>query len=162
MLLWRSCNASLSHIFDGTGGVLFAGRWHSCGQPVTYSSTAPSLTLLERLVHVQDPDLLPPLAIVAYEMPDDLAIEEVAVDALPTDWREDMVLTRKRGDAWIGSLRTVLLRVPSAIVPLPDIPDRNVVINHRHPDIRHIGIAHIHQPFALDVRLLRHPGRIMP
>jgi RES domain-containing protein len=159
MILWRSCNASLASAFDGTGGVLFAGRWHSQGQPVTYSSTAPSLTLLERLVHVQHPDLLPPLAIVAYEMPDDLAIEEVPLGRLPADWPENMVLTRQLGDAWIASARTVLLRVPSVIIPLPDIPDRNIVINHRHPDVGRIGIRHVHQPFALDVRLLRRSDR---
>jgi RES domain-containing protein len=161
MILWQSCNASLSHVFDGTGGMLFAGRWHSPGQPVTYSSTVPSLTLLERVAYVEDPDLLPPLAVVAYEMPDDLAIEEVPFDMLPADWRENMVLTRQLGDAWIASVRTALLRVPSVIIPLPDIPDRNIVINHRHPDIGRIGIRYVHQPFALDVRLLRRPDRTM-
>jgi RES domain-containing protein len=161
MILWRSCNASLSRLFDGTGGVLFAGRWHSRGQPITYSATAPSLTLLERLVHVEDPDLLPPLAIVAYEMPDELAVEEVPLDTLPADWRENMVVTRQIGDAWIASAHTALLRVPSVILPLPDIPDRNIVINHRHPDIARIGIRHVHQPFTLDARLLRHPSRTM-
>lgn len=158
MILWRSCNASLSGIFDGTGGMLSAGRWHSRGQPITYSASVPSLTLLERLVHVEDPDLLPPLAIVAYEAPDDLPMEEVSLAALPPDWRDDSVLTRRLGDAWIGSKRAPLLRVPSAILPLPDLPDRNIVINHGHADIRHIKVSRVHQPFALDARLLRRPG----
>jgi RES domain-containing protein len=155
MIFWRSCKASLSSSFDGTGGLLFAGRWHSRGQPITYSSSAPSLTLLERLVHVEDPDLLPPLAVVSYEAPDDLAIEEVPLAKLPSDWRDDVVLTRKLGDEWISSKRTALLRVPSAIIPLPDIPDRNIVINHGHTDSRQIKISGVHQPFALDARLLR-------
>lgn len=155
MILWRSCNASLAHVFDGTGGVLFAGRWHSRGQPITYSATTPALTLLERLVHVEDPDLLPPLAIVAYETPDDLAIEEVSLATLPADWQEDMVLTRKLGDTWIASMRTVLLRVPSVIIPLAEIPERNIAINHRHPEAGRIGIRRVHQPFTLDARLLR-------
>jgi RES domain-containing protein len=143
------------------GGVLFAGRWHSRGQPITYGATVPSLTLLERLAHVEDPDLLPPLAIVAYEMPDDLANEEVSLEALPADWREDVVLTRNLGDAWIGAMRTALLRVPSVIVPLPGIAERNIVINHRHPDAGRIGIRRVQRPFALDARLLRRPGRTM-
>jgi RES domain-containing protein len=158
MILWRSCSASLSGIFDGTGGVLFAGRWHSQGQPITYSSSAPSLTLLERLVHVEDPDLLPALAVVSYEVPDDLATEEVSLTALPSDWRDNLVMTRTLGDMWIRSKRTPLLRVPSAIVPLPDIPDRNIVINHAHADSRRIRISRVHQPFALDARLLRRSG----
>lgn len=158
MILWRSCNASLSGIFDGTGGVLFAGRWHTKEQRIIYSSSAPSLTLLERLVHVEDPDLLPPLAVVAYEAPDDLEMEEVSLAELPSDWRDDVVLTRSRGDAWIRSKRTALLRVPSAIIPLPDVPDRNIVINHEHADSRHIKISRVHKPFSFDARLLRRSG----
>lgn len=158
MILWRSCSASLSGIFDGTGGVLFAGRWHSQGQPITYSSSAPSLTLLERLVHVEDPDLLPTLAVVAYEAPDDLETEDVPLAQLPSDWRDNAVLTRTLGDTWIKSRRTPLLRVPSAIIPLPDIPDRNIVINHAHTDIRHIKISRVHQPFSFDARLIRRMG----
>lgn len=156
MILWRSCNASISGVFDGTGGLLAAGRWHSRGQAITYSSSVPSLTLLERLVHVDDPALLPPLAVVAYEAPDELETEEVALAALPVDWRDDTILTRKLGDEWIRSKRTPLLHVPSAILPLPDIPDRNIIINHAHPDIRHINILRTHTPFAFDARLLRH------
>jgi RES domain-containing protein len=162
MILWRSCNASLSGFFDGTGGRLAAGRWHSRGQAITYSSSAPSLTLLERLVHVDDPALLPPLAVVAYDVPDNLETEEVALSALPADWRDDAVLTRKLGDQWIRENRTPLLRVPSAILPLPDVPDRNIVINHAHADVRRIRILQTHQPFAFDARLLRRLGPAAP
>jgi RES domain-containing protein len=162
MVLWRSCNASLSGVFDGTGGLLFAGRWHSRGQAVTYGSTAPALTLLERLVHVEDPDLLPPLAVIRYEMPDELAVEEISLEALADDWRDNVVLTRKLGDEWIASRRTPLMRVPSAILPLADVPDRNIVINHRHADSRRIKIARVHQPFAFDARLLRRPEAPAP
>lgn len=162
MILWRSCNASLSGFFAGDSGTFNAGRWHSQGQAVTYSSTAPSLTLLERLVHVEDPALLPPLAVVAYDVPDDLETEEVALSALPADWRDDMVLTRKLGDRWIKENRTPLLRVPSAIIPLPDIPDRNIVINHSHAGVQRISILRTHQPFAFDARLLRRLGPTAP
>lgn len=155
MVLWRSCNASLSGFFDGTGGMIAAGRWHSQGQAITYSSSAPSLTLLERLVHVEDPALLPPLAVIAYDAPDALETEDVDISALPADWRDDLVLTRRLGDAWIRSNRTPLLRVPSAILALPDVPDRNLIINHAHPGVRHIKILRTHQPFAFDARLLR-------
>ncbi len=162
MILWRSCNASLLGSFNGTGGMLAAGRWHSKGRTVSYSSSAPSLTLLERLVHVEDPALLPPLAVVAYEVPDGVAEEEVELSALPPNWRDDVVVTRSLGDEWIRSNRTPLLRVPSAIVPLPDIPDRNIVINHAHADARRIKILRTHQPFAFDERLLRVPGPTNP
>ncbi len=162
MILWRSCNASVSGFFNGAGGMFAAGRWHSQGQAVTYSSSAPSLTLLERLVHVDDPALLPPLAVIAYDVPDDLETEDVALLTLPPDWRDDVVFTRRLGDQWIRSNRTPLLRVPSAILPLPDVPDRNIVINHAHADVRRIGTLRTHQPFAFDARLLRRLGPARP
>jgi RES domain-containing protein len=162
MILWRSCNASLLGFFDGTGGMLAAGRWHSKGQAITYSSSAPSLTLLERLVHVDDPALLPPLAVVAYEVPDEIETEEVALSALPPDWRDDVALTRRLGDEWVRSKRTPLLRVPSAILPLPDVPDRNIIISHGHVDARRIRILRTHQPFAFDACLLHRLGPTDP
>jgi hypothetical protein len=81
--------------------------------------------------------------------------EDVELSNLPTDWRDDIVLTRTLGDEWIRSKRAPLLRVPSAILPLPGVPDRNIIINHAHADVRRIRILRTHQPFAFDARLLR-------
>ena len=113
-------------------------------------------------MHVDDPVLLPPLAVVADDVPDDLETEEVALSALPADGRDDVVLTRKLGDHWISENRSPLLGVPSAILPLPDVPDRNIVINHAHADVRRIRILQTHQPFAFDARLLRRLGPAAP
>src|SRR6185312_11777946 len=99
------------------------------------------------------------MAVVAYEAPDDIATDEIALGGLASDWREDIVLTRKLGDGWIKSARTALLRVPSAIVPLPDIPDRNIVINHQHPESQRIRISRVHRHFSFDARLFRRSGQ---
>jgi len=91
-----------------------------------------------------------------------LETEEVALAALPADWRDDVVLTTKLGDQWIRENRSPLLREPSPILPLPDVPDRNIVINHAHADVRRIRILQRHQPFAFDPRPLRRLGRATP
>jgi hypothetical protein len=50
----------------------------------------------------------------------------------------------------------VLLFVPSVIVPIAKVPDRNVLINHRVYDAASIKIVEI-APFTLDPRLFRLP-----
>jgi len=45
-------------------GLLHSGRWNTRGRPITYCSTVPSLTALEKQVHVTDASLLPPLMLV--------------------------------------------------------------------------------------------------
>jgi RES domain-containing protein len=153
MLLWRLSGVQHAQAFDGGYGLLFDGRWNSAGHPVTYCATSPSLCILEKLVHVEDPALLPPLRMVRYDVPDDLPVETIALAGLPDSWTRLEQLTQQRGDEWHASLRTPLLRAPSAIVPLDGSPDMNFVINHRHPAIGQIRLVR-NEPFSLDIRLL--------
>jgi RES domain-containing protein len=153
MWLWRLSGRQHADAFDGGYGLLFDGRWNTIGHAVTYCATSPSLCVLEKLVHIEDPGLLPDLVMLTYDVPDDLAREIVTLDDLPTDWPQQETLTQQRGDTWHRSRATPLLQVPSAVVPLVGSPDQNVLINHAHPDvaaIRRVASA----SFALDARLL--------
>jgi RES domain-containing protein len=132
---------------------LFDGRWNTVGHAVTYCATSPSLCVLEKLVHIENPLLLPDLVMVTYEAPDNIEVETIEVESLPSDWRMREGWTQRRGDAWHEGRATPLLRVPSAIVPLSGSPDMNVVINHHHPaahEIRRRGV----ERFVFDARLL--------
>lgn len=149
MLLWRLSGAQQARAFDGGYGLLFDGRWNTIGHPVTYCATSPALCVLEKLVHVEDPMLLPELTMVRYDAPDDLATETRGLTDLPADWRQQESWTQQQGDQWHDSLSTPLLRVPSAIVPLDQSPDLNVLINHHHPAAARISIVAIN-PFVLD------------
>jgi RES domain-containing protein len=133
--------------------MLFEGRWNTVGHAVTYCATSPSLCVLEKLVHVEDPALLPELDMVTYEVPDETGIDTVGLDDLPTDWRRRQEWTQEKGDEWYRSRSNVLLFVPSVIVAVRESPDLNVLINHSHPGavaIRISGLA----PFAFDPRLI--------
>ncbi len=152
MLLWRLSGKQHAQAFDGGYGLLFDGRWNQAGNAVTYSATSPSLCVLEKLVHVEDPKLLPELVMVAYDVPDTLGFDAIGLDDLPEDWRRQEALTQRLGEQWRRSLTQALLRVPSAIVPLEGSPDMNVLINHTHPGIGAIAI-HSLTPFSLDPRL---------
>ena len=69
MLLWRLSGLRHASAFDGGYGLLFDGRWNTVGHAVTYCATSPSLCVLEKLVHVEDPALLPELAMITLRRP---------------------------------------------------------------------------------------------
>lgn len=152
MILWRLSGRHHARAFDGGYGLLYDGRWNTIGHAVTYCATSPSLCVLEKLVHVEDPGLLPALVMVRYEASDSLAADTIAITDLPDEWRLQESWTQQQGDAWHDDRRTPLLRVPSAIVPLDGSPDTNVLINHRHPAAARVNLVQA-EPFVLDPRL---------
>jgi RES domain-containing protein len=154
MLLWRLSGVQHANAFDGGYGLLFDGRWNTVGHAVTYCATSPSLCVLEKLVHIEDPALLPALVMVTYEGPDAIETETITLADLPPDWRFQETLTQQRGDAWHKAGSSPLLLVPSVIVPLAESPDLNVVINHTHPGVAGIQLRTIHR-YRLDPRLFR-------
>jgi len=154
MRLWRLSSARRARDFDGGYGLSNSGRWNSVGRPVTYCATVPSLAALEQRVHVTDPGLLPPQVMVEYEAPDDIAARAIALSDLPADWIARETHTQHLGDQWLHAMTGGLLIVPSVVVPLANAPDRNVLVNHRHPAAA--GIVMVAQtPFSLDPRLFR-------
>ncbi|MBV8472754.1 MAG: RES family NAD+ phosphorylase [Hyphomicrobiales bacterium] len=152
MILWRLSGERHAKAFDGGYGLLFDGRWNTVGHAVTYCATSPSLCVLEKLVHIEDPDLLPALVMVRYAVPDSFGVETITLGDLPARWRREESLTQQRGDHWHEAAATPLLRAPSAIVPLDGSPDMNVLINHRHPAAAEITLIAA-EAFALDGRL---------
>jgi RES domain-containing protein len=152
MRLWRLSSERHARDFDGGYGLANDGRWNSRGRPVTYCSTVASLTALEKRVHVTDPALLPPQALLAYEMPDDVTSRTIAIDDLPPDWTLRETHTQAIGDQWLDSKMEVLLFVPSVILPIASVLDRNVLINHRAAEAAVIQIAEV-IPFVFDPRL---------
>ena len=152
MILWRLSGKRHAQSFDGGYGLLYDGRWNTAGHAVTYCATSPSLCVLEKLVHVQDPELLPELVMVRYEVPNGVGVETISIAELPKSWWLQESWTRQHGDQWHAALATPLLRVPSAIVPLDGSPDMNVLVNHRHAAAAEITIVAA-ESFVLDARL---------
>ena len=154
MRLWRLSSTRRARDFTGGYGLLHSGRWNTAGRPVTYCSTVPSLAALEKRVHATDPALLPPQSMVEYEAPDDLQRRIVELNELTPDWVRREVDTQKLGDQWLDSMAESLLIVPSVIMPLSNVPDRNILINHRHADAARIKILRV-VSFDLDPRLFQ-------
>jgi RES domain-containing protein len=152
MRFWRLSSLRRARDFDSGYGISNSGRWNTSGRPVTYCSTVPSLAALEKRVHVADTRLLPPQAMVEYAVPDDVGVHIMSIGDLPSDWTARETYTQKVGDEWLAKCTDVILVVPSVIMPIARAPDRNALINHRHPDSARIMIAAV-TSFTLDPRL---------
>jgi RES domain-containing protein len=148
VILWRISNhASL----DGAGALKTSGRWHSRGRRIVYCAESPAAALLEILVHfeIDLPDLPRRYRLLKIEVPDDAGRERVNVADLAADWIHNPIATRAAGDAWLRESRSLLLAVPSAIVPSTD----NVLINPAHPGA--IGVRLVEtSEHAIDPRLI--------
>ena len=83
MRLWRLSTLQFADAFDGGYGLRFDGRWNTVGRPVTYAATSPSLCVLEKLVHVEAPALLPSRAMVSFEVPDEVPFARRVVEEPP-------------------------------------------------------------------------------
>jgi RES domain-containing protein len=137
--------------FSGQGAARYPGRWNSLGVPVVYLATTMAVGILEILVHVPDRRYLSAYVAIAVEIPDAL-IEPL--EHLPNDWRRlpepYPESTQRLGTAWVQSLRSLALQVPSAIVP----SEFNLVLNPKHPDMPKLTFGQP-EPLNLDPRLLR-------
>lgn len=122
------------------------GRWHRPGQTTVYTAGSLALAVLEVLVHLHHPRSLQGYVWLSLELPD-AGIETPT--ALPDGWdaRPYTAASVTYGSRWFAERRSVGLKVPSVIVPEP-----NVVINPAHPDFDPTQIEGPH-PLAWDVRL---------
>lgn len=150
MKLYRIAKTRNIRDMSGEGARLHGGRWNEKGVPVIYAATSPSLAALEFLVHV--PIVLAPrdLSICRFELPDDVSVTRLRRSRLPDDWRENPpgAGTQAIGSKWAVAGKTLLLLVPSVIVP----DESNVLINPLRPEFR--GIKKRVQKFEFDPRLV--------
>lgn len=140
--------------FDGEGARRYGGRWNPIGTPAVYLASHRSLAVLEILANLERTDAL--AGFVFFEVRfDERAVERLDPQRLPANWRraEPPSALARLGVAWAAEARSLLLEVPSAVVP----PETNLVLNPRHPDIGSIEIGDA-EPFDLDARLLESAG----
>lgn len=109
------------------------GRWNDEKQAVVYSAPTIAIAVLETAAHIDDAGLPLNRFLVEINVPDDVwALHEVATLAsLPAAWSAipSGRASVKVGSAWLTSLRTPILLVPSVIVP----EEFAALINPLHP-----------------------------
>lgn len=155
--VWRICTKRhLRVAFSGEGAGLNGGRWNSPGTPIVYTAATQSLAALEILVHTADPNDLIDLGYVSVPVEvEEAMISEVT--KLPGNWKSypAPISTMRLGDAWVRAKTSVVLRVPSVVIP----SESNFLLNPTHPDFQSLSIGKP-IPFAFDQRL--GPARKLP
>jgi RES domain-containing protein len=146
MVLWR---ISRHRDLSGTGGLKAAGRWHYAGHPIVYLAETPAAALFEVCVHTSANDVPPEFTLLRIEGPD-VEAPSINIDALHEDWRTRLEATRDLGTAWLEKNESVLLRVPSAIVP----ETLNCLFNPSHRQAAEFRIVEA-LAYPFDARLKR-------
>jgi len=136
--------------FDGEGARLHGGRWNSPGTRVAYASDSIALATLEVLAHLQSTAVLQAYSVVSLSFPDE-SVELLTTSLLPARWRRFPSPPENQaiGDQWVAQGRSLILRVPSAIIPSA----ANFLINPSHPEFAKVVIGRPER-FAFDRRLL--------
>ena len=139
----------------GDGGRKAGARWHTASSRIVYLAESPMAALVETLVHLEveseeTPDFYTLLKI---SVPDGLSIRSLNPPA-ESDWKHNLELTRRLGDAWLASLETSLARVPSVLAP----QTWNYLLNPEHPDAKMIEVAEVIKE-RFDNRLFRFSSR---
>lgn len=135
--------------FSGEGAGTYGGRWNSRGRLAVYTSGTLSLAALETLVHLNPPIALPYL-VYPVEF-DAKLVHRPDPASLPSGWRSSPVpaVIQRVGDQWLEKMISVVLAVPSAIIP----QETNYILNPAHRDFRKIRIMKPDR-FVFDSRLL--------
>ena len=152
MKLFRIAKEQHARDLSGVGARLYGGRWNHKGVAVVYASESRALTALEYLVHVPMSTIPRDLEIMELVIPKRIIPENIDPADLPPKWREypPPQSLATLGSNWVHSNRSLLLRVPSAVVE----NEFNVLINPKHEDLKRIRtIGPVR--FEFDSRLLK-------
>ena len=149
---WRiTKNKYQDSAFTGEGAEIAGGRWNSQGTRIVYASSSASLSILEILVHLESSSVLSSYSVIPFHF-DESLVSELKKGDLPGGWatHPPPVASQRIGDSWVHDQASLLLKVPSVVVPL----ESNYILNPAHPDIDKIKVGHP-VPLPLDERLTR-------
>jgi len=151
MDVYRIASALYIKDLTGIGPKTYGGRWNYRGIPAIYTSETRALAALEFLVHIRT-RTSDNLRIVSISIPDSIVPLEFPIETLPKGWRDHPPPFKlaEMGTDWLKSLKSLLLRVPSAVIP----NEFNIIINPIHKDMKYVKISHV-EDFTYDKRL--HP-----
>jgi RES domain-containing protein len=150
MLLYKIAEEQFADDLSGEGARLYGGRWNPKGVPMIYLAESVALAVLEVLVRLSTPKHYHR---IIYSIPDVSSIETLTVEELPPNWLLPYPNPRliEFGKLWAREKRSLLLRVPSAVVRGEGW---NYLVNPLHPEFTSVTISNI-SPFEYDTRLIK-------
>lgn len=130
-------------------------RWNADNEFVLYSGASRSLATLELCVRKNSIQTALHYEIMVLSISDnEELINKVQKEDLPNNWRDTATTPdelRKIGSEWYTSKKTLIMQVPSVIIP----QEYNYIININHPDFRDQNIKLVRtEEFFWDDRLL--------
>ena len=151
-IAWRIVQAHVAdRAFSGEGARRYGGRWNRKGTAVVYTSSSISLAILEVLVHIPIYEILEAYVYIPVEFDQKLCLTLDLRD-LPANWNRDPApqAIKQIADTWVESLQSVILEVPSAIVP----GEKNYLMNPAHPHFSQLNTG-APEKFEFDPRLIK-------
>ena len=129
MIVYRIVHNNYSANLFASG---LKGRWNSAGKKVIYTAESIPLAFLENMIKRQGVGFNRDFKILVIEIPENLPMKIVNISALKKGWRDFMDYSKCQpiGDKWYEEGRTLILKVPSAIIT----EAFNYVINSESPD----------------------------
>lgn len=150
MRVYRIAKEQYIKDLSGEGSRLYGGRWNNKGTKIIYTAESRSLATVEYLVHVPLQIIPRDLYIAEIDVPD-VEIEIVEPASLEKNWQDypSPKSIRDIGDTWQRDNKTLLLRVPSAVIK----NEWNILVNPEHKQFHKVKIVSI-ESYSFDARLL--------
>ncbi len=136
MIVYRITNEKYKNDVSGNGAAMFGSRWNSKNERMLYTSEFISLCILESLVHLKRNEIPPTQYLLHIEIPDAKEITEISYKKIKKNWHQEIEYTQWMGDQFIQNNQTLILKVPSAIVP----QENNFLLNPFHADFKKVKI----------------------
>ncbi len=131
-----------------------ANRWNFDGEFVFYTASSRSLSTLELIVHRSSVVPAENFKVMVISIADDDHLyKQIKLSELPQSWRSLAAYSKLQsvGSEWIQTGESLVLKVPSAVIP----QEYNFVINTRHPEF-HKKVQLIRaEPYFWDQRLFK-------
>lgn len=135
---WRigtTTHAYAADSLDGNGAASSLGRWNDVNQHVIYAAPTLAMAVLETAAHIRPGSIPLDRFVVSIEVPGDLWDARVRVPAseLPVGWDAvpGSMTAIELGGKWYTAKQSLILEVPSAIVPEESI----LLVNASHPGV---------------------------
>lgn len=127
-------------------------RWNYRGEKLIYTAGSRSLACLENIVHSSGEALNQSFTVMVIYIPDKISPQVIRPDQLEKDWNKHAMTggCQALGSKWLNSRTSLLLQVPSSIIP----DERNYLINLNHQDFVTVKVID-RQLFTFDKRMLK-------
>lgn len=152
MEVFRITKKEYASDLSGLGAKTYGGRWNSEGTSMVYTSSHASLAALELACHTGGILGIKNFILTCFWIEPKADEKTIELESLPPDWQQYPASDNlaQIGDAWIKSFDSLLLRVPSAIIP----EEYNILLNPLHPKLQKYVSVKWAKPFTFDPRLI--------